>query len=212
MTFAFRRWIVLYPTNVLLVAVVSSGIYIVTDGIVSPRVKDASSMMFHVLVFINVCYMLLVFAVLIGTAISLVRRKWHSATSYFLATCVAYVSLFGAAALKGDRFAFANWSHREVADIYNQRRSELYAFTSRGTHLVALEEQCHPPRWCECWILWDPARASGAEKEIGGWHRPTASIFPPDSGHFAIVTVRQLDADAYSVLSCGVDWTSFKPV
>src|SRR5215831_18030277 len=78
--------------------------------------------------------------------------------------------------------------------------------------LLPSRSSATPPRWCECWILWDPARASGAEKEIGGWHRPTASIFPPDSGHFAIVTVRQLDADAYSVLSCGVDWTSFKPV
>jgi len=211
MTFAFRKWIILHPTNIIAVAIVCSSIYIVTDGIVSPQVKDASSTTFQVLRLVDVFYVLFIFVVLIGTLISLVRRKWYAAACYFLATCTAYVSMIGTAALNDDRFMFAIWSHREIAGIYNQRRSQLSAFTTRGIHLAALEKQCHPPSGCECWILWDPARASGAEKEIGGWHRPTASIFPQDSG-FAIVNVRRLDADAYSVLSCGVDWTSLKPV
>src|ERR1700730_5246026 len=203
MRFALRKWIISYPTNVITIAAVSGVIYIVTDGIISPRVKDGVSVPAKVLAFVAVSYFLFLFAVLIGTAISLLRRKWFSAICYFVATCMAYVSINVTSALKGDRFMFPGWSHREIADLYNQRRSELIAFTSRGTHLAALGEQCHPPRSCECWILWDPARASGAEREIGGWLRPTASIFPRDSG-FAIVNVRRLDADAYSVLSCEV--------
>jgi hypothetical protein len=203
MTFEFRR-IVSYPANVIAIAIVFSGIYIVTEGIISPRVKDGVSVLFTVLRLIEVCYLLSIFVVIIGTVMSLIRRKWYSAVCYFAATCIAYVATTGTAALQGDRFVFPDWSHRETADIYSQRG--LGAAASQEMQLIALDEQCHPPRDCECWILLDAAHTSWRQR----WHRPRASIFV-DSG-FAIVHVRRLNADAYSVLSCAIDWTSLKPV
>jgi|SRR5262252_2777658 len=144
MTFALRKCIILHPTNIIAIAIVFGGSYVVSDGIVSPQVKDASSATFQILRLIDVCYVSFIFAVLIGTVISLVGRRWYSAACYFLTTCTAYVSMTGTAALNDDRFMFAIWSHHEIAGIYNQRRSQLSAFTTRGIHLAALEKQCPP--------------------------------------------------------------------
>jgi hypothetical protein len=73
----------------------------------------------------------------------------------------------------------------------------------------------HPPNACGCWIAIDPEGAGGVEKEINGWHRQPASIFPVNTfpRKFEIVNVRRLDAKAYSVLGCQVvDLTALKPL
>lgn len=62
--------------------------------------------------------------------------------------------------------------------------------------------------------LCDPAHTSGIEHDIGRWHSPISPLLAagmPDID-FAIVDVKQLDKDAYSVLTSAVDWGALKPV
>ena len=81
---------------------------------------------------------------------------------------------------------------------------------------VSLDDRCHPPTECQCWIVFDPAHRSGIAQDIGGWHRPKTTkqfmyAFSPGP-YFAIVDVKRLDAKAYSVLGCPVDWGALKPM
>jgi len=209
-----RKWILVYPTNLVSISVIAGVLFIVTDGVLSSHVKDASGVLFKAPRVAGVCFILFFVASLVGTAVSLIRRNWVSSLCYFAAACIAQASSYAALAVKGDRFTFTAGSHRDIADIYDQRRADLDAAALQAPRLVALDEQCHPPAGCQCWILMDPARASGAEKESAGWHRPTAPVFPTDTlpRHFAIVNVRRIDANAYSVLGCSADWSAWVPL
>jgi hypothetical protein len=153
------------------------------------------------------------FLALVGTVICLLRMKWGLALCYFLAAFTVPASAVATAALNDDRFVLPSKSHQEIADIYNRRRVELFD-PSKGVRPIPLDVQCHPPSDCECWLLLDPNHTSGAEKEVVGgwlnsWHRPAWSF--PIPANLAIVDVRRLGDDAFSVLGCEIDWTSFKP-
>jgi hypothetical protein len=105
-------------------------------------------------------------------------------------------------AIRGDRTHFTDGPHREIAAIYHQRHPD---FVSPGSRLVPLDNQCHPPNWCTCWVLWDPSRTGEVDKDLGRWHEPKSSAFPIGTLpiEFELVDVRRLDPDAYSVLACG---------
>jgi hypothetical protein len=189
-------------------------LFALIDGIAFPTVRDAASP-FQILGLFMVFHVLFLFVMLIGSTVLLLRLKWLSAVCYFASASILVASSLAALALKGDRFAFTAGPHREIADIYYQRRSE-FAVPSPDPRFFALKSQCRPPSGCECWVLVDLAHTSGVEREIGGWRRAQASIFidwdavgPKD---FAIVNVKQIDSNAYSILGCSADWTALKPL
>jgi hypothetical protein len=101
----------------------------------------------------------------IGCVIQLFRKKWRHALSYFVAGCVLYLSAFASLALRGDSFAFTAGPHREIAEIYELRRS---GFAPNKQQFFNLGEACHPPRECDCWLLWDPHHSSVVDADIGG--------------------------------------------
>jgi hypothetical protein len=154
--------------------------------------------------------MLLLFILLLNNVVYLFNRRWRSALYYFIVLCIGVASILLSLALKDDRFMFVAKSHDEITGIYNQRRSEFDP-NDLTPRLVPLDSQCRPPSGCECWLVVDPAHSSGVENEIGGWHRPTASIFPTNTApeHFAIVNVKRLDSGDFSVLGCDVDPTEW---
>jgi hypothetical protein len=194
----------------LIAAVVAGILFSVVDGVISPHFKDSQSWAFEVTGFVRVALMISWAAALVVSAASLLRRKWLAALCYFFAVCVGIVSLFASAALRDDRFTFPQWSHREIADFYNERRSE-FGQANSGPRLIPLGDRCHPPSGCECWVLVDPARTSGVEQDVGGWRRPTSTIFPvgTPAEQFATVNVKPLGSDGYSVLGCDMDWSAF---
>jgi hypothetical protein len=203
--------------NIIVISATWGVLYVLIDGIVLRGVLKEFSLFGQALRIVTVCYLLFGIVAFGGSAFFLLRRKLQSALFYLASACIVCVSIYASLAVKGDRFAFTSAPHSEIADIYNQRRSEfgLTAPTiiNQTPRLVALDEQCRPPSGCECWIVVDPAHTSGVEQDIGGWHRPKASIFPTDTfpRHFEIVNVRQLDSDAYSAMGCEADWTSWRP-
>jgi len=118
-------------------------------------------------------------------------------------------------ALAYDPFFYRVSPLSDIAEIYNQRRSEFTPqVVNTSPRLFALGEECRPPSGCACWLLLDPQHASDVERELGqGWHRPVASVFPQDEQPpaFTIVYVRQIDPNAYAVLGCSLDWTALRP-
>jgi hypothetical protein len=200
----------LRPATIVIVAVVWGVLFAYIDGVVSPHVNDATSLSFQTLMFFGLAHSVFLYATLVACGIFLLRRKWISALSYFAAACLTYASDYGSLALRDDRFAFPGRSHREIADIYEQRQSE-FDLTNPIPHLVALDAQCHPPTDCECWVLLDSGHTSGVEGEMRGWHPPTASIFPRNTTpeHFAIINVERLESGAYSIMGCDFDLTAW---
>ena len=140
-------------------------------------------------------------AFLIGV-VSLFRRKFLNAICLIGVAYSIHVPTYALDAIRGDRTRFTDGPHREIADIYHQRHAD---FVSPGPRLVPLDDQCHPPNWCTCWVLWDPSRTWGADNDLGRWHEPKSSAFPTGTLpiEFELVDLRRLDADAYSVLACG---------
>jgi hypothetical protein len=140
-------------------------------------------------------------AFVIGVAL-LFQRKILSATCLIGVAYSVLLPTYAVDAIRGDRTHFTDGPHREIAAIYHQRHSD---FVSPGPRLVPLDNRCHPPNWCTCWVFWDPARTGEVEKDLGRWHEPKSSAFPTGTLpiEFELVDVRRLDADAYSVLACG---------
>jgi hypothetical protein len=208
-----RRLFFSHPTNIIPIAFFWAVPFALLDGLIGSRIKDGTSSWAYFFGILGLFDRLFFLFVLIGGAIFLLGRGWKSALCYFAASCILYVSIIGSLALKGDRFAFTAGPHREIADIYNRRRSEL-DLTNRNPRLLDLDSQCHPPGGCACWAVIDPVHSSGIENEIGGWHRPTAAIFPLDTLpiNFAIVDVERIDSVAYSVLGCSQDWRGWLPL
>jgi hypothetical protein len=204
MEFALRRIVLSYPTNIVAAAITWGVAFALVEGLLSPHIKDGTSAeaLFLIIDLLNGA---LLFVGLIGAVILLFRRKWRSALCYLSVACVLYASMMASSALQGgDRFFYTSGPHREIAEIYQMRRSEL---APDKQQFFSLEQACRPPGGCDCWLLWDPNHSSHVETDIGGWHRPYTPFFPQDSG-FAIVDVRRIDSNAYSVLGCSVDWTS----
>jgi hypothetical protein len=199
--------------GIILISILLSAVFITADGIILPHVKYGASPLFETLQFVSFACLAALMSGLVWSAACLLRRRWSSSLCYFVAALLAPASMYASLALKGDRFTFTNGPHREIAEIYNGRRSE-FARMGPSPNLIDIGNQCHPPNGCGCWIVVDPMHASGIDEEIRGWHRPNASIFPMYTypRNFEIVNVRRLDGDAYSVLGCEADFTALKPV
>lgn len=200
------------PPNVILFAIGWSILFALTFGLIAPRVRDGTGLPAHILGFIGLFAALFLYFSFLGGVLFLLRRNWKSALYYFVAACTLYASFAAEKALKGDRFAFTSAPHHEIAGIYTKRQFEFNS-THSISRLVDLDVQCHPPEGCACWLLIDPAQSSGVKKEIGRWHRPTTPIFPVDTlpVNFAIIDVKQIDSNAYSILGCSADWRGWLP-
>ena|ERR1700733_539404 len=208
-----RRFLFQYPAIIIVIAFFWGTLAALIDGIFLNQTFASPRVAIDALVAIVAMYRLFCIAALGGAIILLFRRKVLHALCYFIAAYTIPLSMFASAALRQDRFVFTSLPHREIARIYNEQKIKSRSNESRPL-LIGLDETCHPPGGCECWVVLDPSRTSGVEKEVGGWHRPTAAIFPIDTfpRHFAIVDVRRLDPDDYSVLGCSADWRALVPL
>jgi len=156
---------------------------------------------------------LFTFGGLIATIVFLFRARFIIALSYLALTVSVFVATQVSVVLKGSRFSFPGPAHDMIAEIYRQRRpktglarpvSQEKFNLGEVPGLVALGEECHPPVGCECWIAWGPALDRGVDKDVDrDWHAPRSALFPASSPeYFAIVHVKRIDADAYSLLGC----------
>lgn len=208
----FRRFLSLYPAIIIAIGILWGTLWASIDAFAFKHFYIAQSEVASILVYIGTFYALFCIAAFIAAVILLFRGKEFHAFCCFVAAYTFFASIFLSSAFQGDKFVFTSAPHREIAEIYNGHKLEWGPADSRA-HLVALNGECHPPNGCECWVVLDPGHASGVQKEMGGWHRPTAPIFPMHTlpQHFAIVNVRRLGPDDYSVLGCEVDRTALVP-
>jgi hypothetical protein len=197
----------IFPSHAVTLGFVTAAVialYIFVRVIVEPRFKDALSLEANVVATIKLAFVLFLCGLLIAGVVLLLRRRLFLSMCYLAACAATFASDFAVASLKDNRLVFPSRSHREIADIYLRQAVDFDA-TNRTPHLVFLNEQCHPPNGCECYVLMDPDHRSGVENELGGWRRPTIPIFPDTLPvRFEIVHVKALDASAYSVLGCGI--------
>jgi hypothetical protein len=198
----------IFPSHAVTLGFVTAAVialHMFASVIVSPHFKDALSLEHSVILYVQLVFGLFIYASLIAGVVLLLRRKLFLSVCYLAACAATYASGFVVASLKDNRLVFPSRSHREIADIYHRQEVDFDA-TNRTPHLVFLDEQCHPPNGCGCYVLMDPDHRSGVESELGGWRRPTIPIFPPDTlpVRFEIVHVKALGASAYSVLGCGI--------
>jgi len=149
-----------------------------------------------------VLLLLLYIGAFLAGVVSLFRLKFLNAICLISVAYSIHVPIYALDAIRGDRTRFTDGPHREIADIYHGRHSD---FVFPGPRLVPLDDQCHPPNWCTCWVIWDPHRTWSADNDLGRWHEPKSSAFPTGTLpiQFDRVDVRRLDSDAYSVLACG---------
>jgi hypothetical protein len=165
-----------------------------------------------------VCFSL--FGGLIAAVVFLFKARFVLALSYLALPASVFVASHISCVLKGCPLAFPEQAHDEIAEIYRQRRPTTGLSREAVTRytlqkfdiglvpgLVALGAECHPPSGCECWIAWDPALDRGIDKDVDrDWHAPRSALFRPSRPeYFAIVHVRRIDADAYSVIGCTMD-------
>lgn len=219
-----------YPTSIIGISALAGSLYLAVD-VLQARSSVANSWATPYVV-IAISFLGFFFFAVIAAVVSLVKFNLASFASYLASACVLYASwqagIYASAAVKGDRFVFPSAAHDEIAKIWSQRRPATGLKRPGYAHywvlpaqkifdelpdLVALGDECHPPSGCECWIARGAARDRGIEKDVGGgWHVPRSGIFPaarPD--YFAIVHVRRIDGDAYSVLGCVCDWGALIP-
>lgn len=199
-----RKNFPLHAVTLGFVTAVATPLYMYLRVVVEPRIKDGLSPQLRSIVTFETAFILFMYTLLIAGVVLLLRRKLFLSMCYLAAFAATYASGFAVASLKDDRLVFPSRSHREIADIYRLQEVDFDA-TNRTPHLVYLNEQCHPPNGCRCYVLMDPDHRSGVENELGGWHQPTIPIFPNTLPvRFEIVHVRALDSAAYSVLGCGI--------
>jgi len=201
--------------SILLAIVIfaATALDIFLEVVAEPRITDGTSPLLDVMITISLIYVLSTYSLFVVGVVLLLRRKLFLSVCYLAAGTVGYLSFYAVAALKDDRLVFPGGAHREIAAIY-ERRDVDFEISNLSPHLVSLDEECHPPHGCGCWVLIDPRHTSGVENDRGGWRRPTAPIFLPQTlpVRFAIVNVRVLDSSAYSVLGCDMDFFAWKPV
>jgi hypothetical protein len=225
MSYSWRQTL-LHSALVVLIAILSGVVHVFIENdlrLPDPILKLLPGMGLYpsVLRSINATYLwLFTFGGLIATIVFLFRARFVVALSYLLLTASVFVASHVSVVLKGSRFSFPEKSHDKIVEIYRQRRPTtglsrpVFNFHSQQKFnlgdipdLVALGEECHPPYLCECWIAWGPALNRGIDKEVDrDWHAPRSALFPASRPeYFAIVHVRPIDADAYSVIGCAMD-------
>jgi hypothetical protein len=193
-----------HPVTLGLVTAAAIALHMFLSVIVAPRTKYSWTLQFKVVGYLELAFVLFLCGLLITGVVLLLRRKLFLSMCYLAACAATFASDFAVASLKDNRLLFPSRSHREIAAIY-QRQGVDFDATNRAPHLVFMDEQCHPPNGCECYVLMDPDHRSGVENERGGWRWPTILIFPDTLPvRFEIVHVKALDASAYSVLGCGI--------
>jgi hypothetical protein len=219
MASSLLRVILLRPTRIVVLAVLGGVLFIWIDKFWLRQVVRQFSSLDQ---FLRVA-LLLFFPTLFVVALAkgvyfLFKRDKFAAQCNFGAACIVGTLFVLSRAIAFDPFSYKVGPHSDIAEIYNQRRSEFNPSTPQvvnsSPRLFALSEQCRPPNGCGCWLLLDPQHTSDVERALGqGWHRPTASIFPQDEQPpaFTIVYVRQIDPNAYAVLGCSLDWTALRP-
>jgi hypothetical protein len=187
------------------VTAAATALHMFVSVIVQPRTTDSRTLQFEIVASLELAYFLFIYALFIVSVVLLLRRKLFLSVCYLAACAATYTSGFAVASLKDNRMVFPSRSHREIADIYHRQEVDFDA-NNRTPHRVFLDEQCHPPGGCGCWVLIDPDHRSGVENDLGGWRRPTSPMLPLDllPVRFALVHVRALDSSAYSVLGCGI--------
>ena len=206
MKLSMRKILPSHPVTLGFVTAAAIALNLVVSVIVSPRFKDALSLENRLITQFEIAFALFFYGLLVAVVVLLLRRKLFLSMCYLAAFAATYASCFAVASLNDDRLVFPSRSHREIANIYQRREADFDA-TNRTPHRVFLDEQCHPPGGCGCWVLIDPDHRSGVENDVGGWRRPTSPMLPLNllPVRFALVHVRALDASAYSVLGCGID-------
>ncbi|MEA2820210.1 MAG: hypothetical protein QOJ86_2214 [Bradyrhizobium sp.] len=205
MNLTIRKIFPSHPVTLGFLTAVAIALNLVVSVILSPRFKNALSPEAKLITQLEIAFALFFYGLLIALVVLLLRRKLFLSMCYLAAFAATYASCLAVASLNDNRLVFPSRSHREIADIY-QRREVDFDATNRTPHRVFLDEQCHPPNGCGCWVLMDPDHRSGVENDVGGWRRPTSPMLPLDllPVRFAIVHVRALDSSAYSVLGCGI--------
>jgi len=188
--------------------------FALVDGYVSPREKYAFSLASEALALFDLVHVLLLYTLAIGAMYLLFRRKFFAALPLIFGACALYIASYAAAGLRGDRFVFTAVVHRQIVDIYNNRPTE-FQVAGQTPYLFSLGDRCDPPApdVCGCWVLVDRSHSNETKREIGGWHRPAAIIFSHISIpiNLAIVDVKAINADAYSILGCSMDLRSLIP-
>jgi hypothetical protein len=210
---SFKKLVQSHPISLVFAAVLWGAVFVFSDGVVSPYVKDSTSLSSKILGMIIALTIGFFFLAFSAGGVLLLRRKWLSGLCCVAVAFILYASLLSARLVRGDRFMFTGAPHNEIAKIYNRNPSQ-YSDDGSGARLTSLRDDCGPPNGCACWVVVDSKHSSGVDKEIGSWHTPNASIFPRDTlpRQFVIVDVRQISQSAYSILGCEADWTAWKPV
>jgi hypothetical protein len=214
------RAIFLRPTRIVVLAVLGGVLFVWVDGLsLREVVRQFSSLDKSLMIALLLFFPILFVVALAKGVYFLFKRDKFAALCNFAAACIVGVFVVWSRAIGYDPFTYKVGPHSDIAEIYNQRRSEFNPSTPQvvnsSPRMFALGDQCRPPSGCGCWLLLDPQHTSDVERELGrGWHRPTAfSIFPQDEQPpaFTIVYVRQIDPNAYAVLGCSLDWTALRP-
>jgi hypothetical protein len=203
-----------HPTYILFAGSLWGALFLSIGLYATRGVTDGQIILGHVPIGIKIIDDLLQAGVFLASVVFLFRRRLLAAACYFVTAYAWSVPSDALLWLKGDRYAFTSGPHGEIAETYNSLRPEFALGPGSSLAIVSLGKQCHPPTDYECWIVYDPAHTSGIEHDIGRWHKPNSPVLAasmPDR-YFAIVDVKQLDRDAYSVLSSPVDWGALKPV
>jgi hypothetical protein len=199
----------IFPSHAVTLGLVTGAVialHMFLSVIVSPHITDGLSLQRSVITYVQIVFGLFIYGSLIASVVLLLRRKLFLSVCYLAACAATYASGFAVASLNDNRMVFPSRSHHEIADIYHRQEVDFDA-SNRTPHRVFLDEQCHPPGGCGCWVLIDPDHRSGVENDVGGWRRPTSPMLPLNllPVRFALVHVRALDSSAYSVLGCGID-------
>jgi hypothetical protein len=197
----------LRPGKIILGGLLWGGLYFVIGLYFTQDIRDgidasgfATSAWRRVPSGITLLWMFSYVGAFITSIVLVFKRSFFNAICLIGVVCSSQLYAYALRAIRGDRYDLTDGSHREIADIYRQRHAD---FVTPGPHLVPLENQCHPPNSCTCWVVWDPSYTSELEKDLGRWHEPTSSIFMFLPGHLPYkVDVRRIELHAYSVLAC----------
>jgi hypothetical protein len=206
---------------VFLVLAVLGGLLIVwLFGFWGPHNVREFSAEHNYLIFVASAYVVLAVVALIRSVSLLLKGNKLAASYHFAVVCIAgvFLSWLGATS-RDDNFSYRSSPHREIAEIYQWRKAEEFdpstaRVVNTSPRVVDLEEQCHPARWCQCWIVLDPLHRSDFERQLRTGD-PLKATFPSDRGEpvtllapeitrgvVGTVSVRRIDAIAYSMLTC----------
>jgi hypothetical protein len=218
MTPAFPKRIFSHPVRNIVLAIVGGLFLILFEALLSRGLIREFNFLEYFGLYVMAIYFCWFFVALGQGAVALLNCRYLAMRLHVAIASIIAICIVTSIVVSGDRSRILQGPHGEIAEIYKRRKLEFDQNTSQvensSPRLVRLDQQCRPPQDCECWILLDPAHTSGVEKDIGGWHRPKASVFPQNGiqVRFALVAVRQINSDSYSVLGCPIDWSLWNPV